>query len=162
MPAGEIRARWAWVEAEVWTERRLTALEEGVLGGKWYSLMDKVYPVPSLRKAFESVKANGGGEIIADGIAVSRNGKCLVAPQQVAGELLAKLTNADFECLHFAFTCVQILEGIQKMLAPNQIFLEMVERGKEKVQTRTMGVQAAFEGLSRLSCRVANRHSLSP
>jgi hypothetical protein len=24
MPAGEIRARWAWVEAEVWTERRLT------------------------------------------------------------------------------------------------------------------------------------------
>ena len=60
MPAGEIRARWAWVEAEVWTERMLTALEEGVLGGKWYSLMDKVYPVPSLRKAFESVEANGG------------------------------------------------------------------------------------------------------
>jgi RNA-directed DNA polymerase len=60
MPAGEIRARWAWVEAEVWTERMLTALEEGVLGGKWYSLMDKVYPVPNLRKAFEGVKANGG------------------------------------------------------------------------------------------------------
>jgi RNA-directed DNA polymerase len=60
MPAGEIRARWAWVEAEVWTERMLTALEQGVLGGKWYSLMDKVYPVPNLRKAFERVKANGG------------------------------------------------------------------------------------------------------
>jgi RNA-directed DNA polymerase len=38
----------------------LTALEEGVLGGKWYSLMDKVYPLPNLRKAFERVKANGG------------------------------------------------------------------------------------------------------
>jgi RNA-directed DNA polymerase len=38
----------------------LTALEEGVMGGKWYSLMDKVYPVPTLRKAFESVRANGG------------------------------------------------------------------------------------------------------
>lgn len=37
-PAGEIRVRWAWVEAEVWTERRLTALEDGVLGGKWHSL----------------------------------------------------------------------------------------------------------------------------
>lgn len=60
MPAGEIRARWAWVEAEVWTERMLTALEEGVLGGKWYSLMDKVYPVANLRKAFERGKANGG------------------------------------------------------------------------------------------------------
>jgi RNA-directed DNA polymerase len=59
-PAGEIRARWAWVEAEVWTERMLTALEEGVVGGKWYSLMDKVHPVANLRKAFERVKANGG------------------------------------------------------------------------------------------------------
>lgn len=59
-PAGEIRARWAWVEAEVWTERMLTALEQGVLGGKWFSLMDKVYALPNLRRAFERVKANGG------------------------------------------------------------------------------------------------------
>ena len=60
MPAGEIRARWAWVEAEVWTERMLTALEQGVGGGKWYSLMDKVYALPNLRRAFERVKANRG------------------------------------------------------------------------------------------------------
>ncbi len=59
-PAGEIRARWAWVEAEVWTERMLTALEQGVLGGKWFSLMDKVYALPNLRKAFARVKANHG------------------------------------------------------------------------------------------------------
>jgi RNA-directed DNA polymerase len=59
-PAGEIRARWAWVEAAVWTERMLTALEEGVLGGKWYSLMDKVYALPNLRQAFARVKANEG------------------------------------------------------------------------------------------------------
>ncbi len=60
MLAGEIRARWAWVEAEVWTERMLTALEQGVRGGKWYSLMDKVYALPNLRRAFERVKANRG------------------------------------------------------------------------------------------------------
>ena len=60
IPAGEIRARWAWVEAEVWTERMLTALEQGVRGGKWYSLMDKVYALPNLRQAFARVKANGG------------------------------------------------------------------------------------------------------
>ncbi len=36
--SGEIRARWAWVEAEVWTEPMLTALEHGVQGGKWFSL----------------------------------------------------------------------------------------------------------------------------
>ena len=58
MPAGDIRARWAWVEATVWTDRMLTALEEGVLGGKWYSLMDKVYTLPNLRQAFARVKAN--------------------------------------------------------------------------------------------------------
>ena len=59
-PGGEIRARWAWVEAEVWTERMLTALEQGVLGGKWFSLMDKVYARRNRRRAFERVKANDG------------------------------------------------------------------------------------------------------
>lgn len=58
--AGEIRARWLWVEPSVWTERMLTALEEGVRGGKWYSLMDKVYAKANLRAAFAKVKANGG------------------------------------------------------------------------------------------------------
>lgn len=58
--AGEIQARWDWVEPSVWTERMLTALEEGVKGGKWYSLMDKVYSLPNLRAAFRRVKANGG------------------------------------------------------------------------------------------------------
>ncbi len=41
-----IRARWAWVEPEVWTERMLTALEEGVKGGKGFRLIDKVYALP--------------------------------------------------------------------------------------------------------------------
>jgi len=59
-PAGEIRARWAWVEAAVWTERMLTALEQGVLGGQWYSWMDKVYALPNLRPALARVKANEG------------------------------------------------------------------------------------------------------
>ncbi len=58
--AGEVRARWAWAEPAVWTERMLTALEQGVKGGKWFSLMDKVYALPNLRRAFERVKANGG------------------------------------------------------------------------------------------------------
>ncbi len=38
----------------------LTALEQGVMGGRWFSLMDKVYALSNLRKAFEGVKANGG------------------------------------------------------------------------------------------------------
>ena len=39
---GEIRARWAWAEASVWTDRMLTALENGVNGELWFSLIDKV------------------------------------------------------------------------------------------------------------------------
>ncbi len=58
--AGEIRARWAWVEPTVWTERMLTALEKGVKGGKWFSLIDKVYALPNLRAAFAKVKRNRG------------------------------------------------------------------------------------------------------
>jgi RNA-directed DNA polymerase len=58
--AGEIRARWAWTEPSIWTERMLTALEQGVKGGKWFSLMDKVYRERTLWAAFLEVKANGG------------------------------------------------------------------------------------------------------
>jgi len=41
-PAGEVRVRWSWTEPWVWTDRMLTALEQGVKGGKWFSLIDKV------------------------------------------------------------------------------------------------------------------------
>jgi RNA-directed DNA polymerase len=58
--AGEIHDRWEWVEPSVWTERMLTALEKGVKGGKWFSLIDKVYALPNLRAGFKKVKANGG------------------------------------------------------------------------------------------------------
>ena len=58
---GEVRARWAWAEPSVWTDRMLTALETGVKGGKWFSLIDKVYAMRNLRAAFAEVKANRGG-----------------------------------------------------------------------------------------------------
>lgn len=58
--AGEIRDRWDWVEPSVWTERMLTALEKGVKGGKWFSLVDKVYALANLRAGFAKVKKNRG------------------------------------------------------------------------------------------------------
>jgi RNA-directed DNA polymerase len=57
---GEVRARWAWTEPVVWTDRMLTALEQGVKGGVWFSLIDKVYSTSNLQAAFAKVKANGG------------------------------------------------------------------------------------------------------
>jgi RNA-directed DNA polymerase len=58
--AGDIQGRWSWVEPSVWTERMLTALEEGVKGGTWYSLIDKVSSLRNLRSAFAQVKRNRG------------------------------------------------------------------------------------------------------
>jgi RNA-directed DNA polymerase len=57
---GDIRARWAWVEPSVWTDRMLEALEKGVKGGKWFSVIDKVYRRDNLRAAFRKVAANKG------------------------------------------------------------------------------------------------------
>ena len=51
---------WSWVEATVWTERMVSALENGVKGGRWYSLMDKVFAPDTLEVAWEKVWANDG------------------------------------------------------------------------------------------------------
>lgn len=63
MQAGEVgalRERWAWAEPSVWTDRMLAALEDGVKGGMWFSLIDKVYRKENLHSAFKKVKKNGG------------------------------------------------------------------------------------------------------
>jgi Reverse transcriptase (RNA-dependent DNA polymerase) len=64
-------SNWAWVEAEVWTERMLSALENGVTGGKWYSLIDKVHAAATLALAWTKVQANHGAAG-ADGQSVER------------------------------------------------------------------------------------------
>lgn len=52
--------KWYWVEASVWTDRMLAALDNGVKGGRWYSLMDKVYASQTLWEAWLKVASNGG------------------------------------------------------------------------------------------------------
>jgi RNA-directed DNA polymerase len=60
--AGEtIYQRWYWVEPSVWTERMLRTLEKGVKGGKWFSLIDKVYSKANLQSGFAAVWRNSGG-----------------------------------------------------------------------------------------------------
>lgn len=66
-----LRLRWEWTEASIWTESMLTALENGVKGGKWFSLNDKVYRPETLRKAWEKVRQNGGAAGI-DKVTVER------------------------------------------------------------------------------------------
>ena len=58
--AEEVRDRWSWAQPCVWTDRMLTSLEKGVKGGKWFSLIDKVYRKDNLAASFERVKRNRG------------------------------------------------------------------------------------------------------
>ncbi|HXK29608.1 MAG TPA: group II intron reverse transcriptase/maturase [Candidatus Binatia bacterium] len=51
---------WSWVEATVWSERMLAALGNGVKGGRWFSLIDKVYRIETLKVAWQKVKGNAG------------------------------------------------------------------------------------------------------
>ena len=62
---------WSWVEASVWNERMLAALENGVKGGKWFSLIDKVYRAQTLKAAWQKVEANRGAAGV-DGQSVER------------------------------------------------------------------------------------------
>jgi RNA-directed DNA polymerase len=62
---------WEWVEASVWTERMLAALVNGVKGGKWYSLIDKVYDRRTLKAAWKRVASNKGAAGV-DRISIKR------------------------------------------------------------------------------------------
>ena len=48
----DARRTVAGAEASVWTERMLSALVNGVKGGKWFSLMDKVFAPKTLAVAW--------------------------------------------------------------------------------------------------------------
>lgn len=58
--AGEILSRWRWVKPSAWTMRMLTTLEQGVEGGKWFRLFDKVFSERNLLAAFQQVASKGG------------------------------------------------------------------------------------------------------
>ena len=49
-----------WVERSIWTERMLEALVQGVKGGVWFSLIDKVYRPSTLQAAWQAVRRNEG------------------------------------------------------------------------------------------------------
>jgi RNA-directed DNA polymerase len=62
---------WSWVEASVWTDRMVSALENGVKGGRWYSLIDKVHAPATLAAAWDRVRANAGAAGV-DGQSIER------------------------------------------------------------------------------------------
>ena len=77
---------WSWVEASIWTQRMLAALEAGVRGGKWFSLIDKVYRPETLQLAWQRVASKGG----AGGV----DGQSLESFGRHAPEYLKELSEA--------------------------------------------------------------------
>jgi RNA-directed DNA polymerase len=49
-----------WAELSVWTLRMLAALVQGVKGGKWFRLIDKVWSERNLRASYDKVAVNKG------------------------------------------------------------------------------------------------------
>jgi RNA-directed DNA polymerase len=62
----EVQPQWEWTEAVVWTERMLATLEGGIKGGKWFSLIDKVWKTENLQRAVQKV-TEGKSQKKADG-----------------------------------------------------------------------------------------------
>lgn len=59
-PAGAPPGIRQWANPAVWTDRMLTTLEQGVRGGKWHTLIDKVFAPLNLSAASRKVIGNRG------------------------------------------------------------------------------------------------------
>ena len=69
--AGGQPRTWWWAEASIWTERMVSALGNGVKGGKWFSLVDKAIRQTTLEIARRKVERNKGAAGV-DGQSVER------------------------------------------------------------------------------------------
>lgn len=90
---GEVPERWLWTEPAVWTERMLTALEQGVKGGVWFTLIDKVWTERNLMASYSQVAANGGAPGM-DHVSVEAFGNQLEAN---VARLTAALRDGSYE-----------------------------------------------------------------
>lgn len=92
---GDIRSRWSWVEPSVWTDGMLAALENGVKGDRWFSLIDKVWSERNLHSGFEKVRGNHGAAGV-DGVSVARMEEGLAGK---IAQLSARLKDGTYEPL---------------------------------------------------------------
>jgi len=100
---------WSWAEACVWNERMLAALGNGVKGGKWFSLIDKVCQPVTLQAAWRKVAANAG----AAGVDRQSVERFAARAEQYLGELEAALRAGRYEPM--AVLRVEIPKGAGKM-----------------------------------------------
>ncbi|MDP9235082.1 MAG: group II intron reverse transcriptase/maturase [Actinomycetota bacterium] len=69
--AGGQPRTWWWAEASIWTDRMVSALGNGVKGGKWFSMVDKAIRPTTLEAAWRKVERNKGAAGV-DGQGIER------------------------------------------------------------------------------------------
>ncbi len=82
-----------WAEASIWTERMVSALGNGVKGGKWFSLIDKVVRPATLDIAWQRVARNKGAAGV-DGQSIERFSR---RSDMYLAELQASLANGSYQ-----------------------------------------------------------------
>lgn len=88
---GQPRDLW-WAEASIWTDRMVSALGNGVKGGKWFSLIDKVVRPATLDIAWQRVARNKGAAGV-DGQSIER---FAAQSERYLAELQASLANGSY------------------------------------------------------------------
>ncbi len=90
--AGRTAGRRPKVEATVWTDRMVSALVSGVKGGRWFSLIDKVWAPATLELAWRKVLSNKGAAGV-DGQSLER---FAANSETYLGELSAALKGGGY------------------------------------------------------------------
>ena len=90
--AEEIDSIRSKAEATVWTDRMVSALIDGVKGGRWFSLIDKVWAPATLALAWTKVLANQGAAG-GDGQSLER---FAANPEKYLGELSVALKDGSY------------------------------------------------------------------
>jgi RNA-directed DNA polymerase len=91
--AGAARPRWWWVKPSAWTLRMLTTLEQGIEGGRWFRLFDKVFAERNLFAAFQQVASKNGAAGV-DHVTVTQFG--LALPESL-WEVADQLKNGTYQ-----------------------------------------------------------------
>lgn len=119
----EVAPQWEWTEASVWTERMLATLERGITGGKWFSLIDKVWKMENLQSAVKKV-AEGKSKQKADGRRCRRYAE---ASHRKLPSLQAKLKSGQYRP-----------EPVQRVWIPKPGSKEQRPLGVPKVEDRVV------------------------
>lgn len=137
-PAGEPPSIRGWANPCVWTDRMLTTLEQGVRGGRWHTLIDKVYAPLNLFAASASVIGNRGAAGVDHQTVESFD-----ANRRKELDRLHESLRTDSYADDFVILCKtredadRALEAVQRWVAENDLTLH---------PTKTKIVDAGAEG----------------